>query len=144
MEIVRDTLASLNPKFQVNFRPLPAAALNQITFARQVPMVFLGWFADYPDPHDFAEPFLASNGYFPARGGYHNPQADTLIEQAVGTADVAKRKALYKQISMIAYNDLPYLFLVQPTSFVAMRSWVHGWYYNPIFPGQYYYTLYKQ
>jgi len=144
VEIVRDTLAALNPKFQVSFRPLPSAALNQITFAHQVPMVFLGWFADYPDPHDFAQPFLASDGYFPARGGYRNPQADALIAQAVGTADPAKRKVLYKQISMIAYNDLPYLFLVQPTSFVAMRSWVHGWYYNAIFPGQYYYTMYKQ
>jgi len=143
VEIVRDTLAALNPKFQVSFRPLPSAALNQITFAHQVPMVFLGWFADYPDPHDFAQPFLASDGYFPARGGYRNPQADALIAQAVGTADPAKRKVLYKQISMIAYNDLPYLFLVQPTTFVAMRSWVHGWYSNPIFPGQSYYTIYK-
>ena len=45
---------------------------------------------------------------------------------------------------MIAYNDLPYLFLVQPTFYYTMRSWVHGWYYNPIFPGQYYYTMSKR
>jgi len=143
-EIVRDTLQALNPKFQVNFRPVPAAALNQLALSNKGPVYFLGWFADYPDPHDFAQPFLAANGYFPVRGGYRNPEADRLIDQAVATADPAKRKALYRQLSMIAYNDLPYLFLVQPTTFVTMRSWVHGWYYNPIFPGRYFYTMYKR
>ena len=39
---------------------------------------------------------------------------------------------------------LPYLFLVQPVTYYTMRSWVHGWYYNPIFPGQYFYTISKR
>jgi peptide/nickel transport system substrate-binding protein len=144
VEIMRDSLAAVNPKFQISFRPLPAAALNQITFEHKVPLALLGWFADYPDPHDFAQPFLFSNGYFPTRGGYHNPQADALVTQAVATADPAKRKAIYRQLSMVAYNDLPDLFMVQPTTYLTMRAWVHGWYYNPIFPGQYFYTMYKQ
>src|SRR5579884_3912053 len=142
--ILRDDVQALNPKFQLSFRPVPASALNEILFSHKGTMYFLGWFADYPDPHDFAQPFLSANGYFPVRGGYNNPEADRLIDQAVATADPAKRAAIYKQLSMIAYNDLPYLFLVQPTTYYTMRSWVHGWYYNPIFPGQYYYTLYKQ
>ncbi len=29
-------------------------------------------------------------------------------------------------------------------TFFPMRSWVHGWYYNPIFPGQYFYTISKR
>ncbi len=142
--ILRDDVQALNPKFQINFRPVPASALNDLLFSHKGTMYFLGWFADYPDPHDFAQPFLSANGYFPVRGGYNNPEADRLIDQAVGTADPAKRASIYKQISMLAYNDLPYLFLVQPTTYYTMRTWVHGWYYNPIFPGQYYYTLYKQ
>jgi peptide/nickel transport system substrate-binding protein len=143
-EIVRDDVQALNPKFQIAFRPVPASTLNSLLFSHKGTMYFLAWFADYPDPHDFAQPFLASAGYFPVRGGYHNADADRLIDQAVGTTDPAQRKALYKQLSMIAYNDLPYLFLVQPTTFFTMRSWVHGWYYNPIFPGQYFYTIYKR
>jgi len=134
-EIVRDDVQALNPKFQIAFRPVPASTLNSMLFSHKGTMYFLGWFADYPDPHDFAQPFLASAGYFPVRGGYHSADADRLIDQG---------KALYKQVSMIAYNDLPYMFLVQPTTYFTMRSWVHGWYYNPIFPGQYFYTLYKQ
>jgi len=143
-QIVKDTVGALNPKFQIDSRPVPASTLNQLLFAHKGTMYFLGWFADYPDPHDFAQPFLSSNGYFPVRGGYRNPEADRLIDEAVSTADPAKRKALYKQLSMIAYNDLPYLFLVQPVTYYTMRSWVHGWYYNPIFPGQYFYTISKR
>ncbi len=142
-QIVKDTVQALNPKFQIESRPVPSSTLNSLLFAHKGTMYFLGWFADYPDPHDFAQPFLAANGYFPVRGGYQNPEADRLIDEAVGTADPAKRKALYRQLSMIAYNDVPYLFLVQPVQYFTMRSWVRGWYYNPIFPGQYFYTIHK-
>jgi peptide/nickel transport system substrate-binding protein len=143
-QIVKETVGALNSKFQIDSRPVPSSTLIQLLLARKGTMYFLGWFADYPDPHDFAQPFLSANGYFPTRGGYRNPDADSLIDQAVGTADAAKRKALYKQLSMIAYNDLPYLFLVQPVRYYTMRSWVLGWYYNPIFPGQYFYTMSKR
>jgi len=143
-QILIDSVTALNPKFQIGSRPVPASALNSLLFAHKGTMYFLGWFADYPDPHDFAQPFLAADGYFPVRGGYHNPEAERLIDQAVSTPDPAKRRAIYKQISMIAYNDLPYLFLVQPVTYYTIRSWVHGWYYNAIFPGQYFYPLYKQ
>jgi peptide/nickel transport system substrate-binding protein len=143
-QIVKDTAEAINPKFQIAFRPVPSSTLNDLLFSHKGTMYFLGWFADYPDPHDFAQPFLSANGYFPVRGGYRNPEADRLVDQAVGTADPEKRKALYKQLSMIAYNDVPYLFLVQPVTYYAMRSWVHGWYYNPIYPGQYFYTISKR
>jgi len=143
-QIVKDTIGALNPKFQIDSRPVPSSTLIQLLLAHKGTMYFLGWFADYPDPHDFAQPFLSANGYFPTRGGYRNPDADRLIDQAAGTTDPAKRKALYKQLSMIAYNDLPYLFIVQPTTYYTMRSWLHGWYYNPIFPGQYFYTMSKR
>ncbi len=142
-EIIRDSMAALNPKFQVSFRPVPASTLADILLNHRGTMIFTGWFADYPDPHDFAQPFLASNGYYPTRGGYRNAQADQLIQQAVNTTDPARRTALYRQLSMISYNDVPYLFLVQPTTFYTMRSWLHGWYYNPVIPQSCFYTLYK-
>jgi len=124
-QIVRDVVERLNPKFQIDSRPIPASALNELVFAHKGTMYFLGWFADYPDPHDFAQPFLAANGYFPVRGGYRNADADRLIDQAVSTADPAKRKALYRELSMIDYNDVPYLFLIQPVQYYTMRTWVH-------------------
>ena len=143
-QIVKDTIQALNPKFQIDSRPVQSSSLIQLLRSHKGTVYFLGWFADYPDPHDFAQPFLAANGYFPQRGSYRNPEADRLVDEAVSTADPAKRKAVYRQLSMIAYNDVPYLFLVQPVTYFTMRSWVHGWYYNPIFPGQYFYTISKR
>jgi len=142
-QIVKDTVEALNPRFQIDARPVPSSVYRQLRQAHQGPLYFLGWPADYPDPHDFAEAFLAASGRFPQWGGYRNPEADRLIDEAASTADPATRKALYRQLSVIAYNDLPYLFLVQPVAYVALRVWVHGWYYNPIFPGQYFYTINK-
>jgi peptide/nickel transport system substrate-binding protein len=143
-QIIKETAAALNPKFQIDTRPVQGSTLNSLIFAHKGTMGMSGWFADYPDPHDFAQPILAANGYYPTRFGYKNPEADRLVDEAVSTADPAKRKALYRQLAMIAYNDLPCLFIVQPVTFYTMRSWVHGWYYNPIFPGQYFYTISKR
>lgn len=142
-QIIKETAASLNPKFQIDARPVQGSTLNSLIFAHKGTIGLSGWFADYPDPHDFAQPILAANGYYPTRYGYKNPEADRLVDEAVSTADPAKRKALYRQLAMIAYNDLPCLFIVQPVTFFTMRSWVHGWYFNPIFPGQYFYTISK-
>jgi len=44
----------------------------------------------------------------------------------------SERAAIYKQITKIAYDEVPELYIDQRTSFFVMRSWVHGWYYNPI------------
>jgi peptide/nickel transport system substrate-binding protein len=141
--MIRDTMQALNPKFQVTFRPVPSSTLNDLLFSHKGTMYFLGWFADYPDPHNFAQPFLSSAGYFPVRGGYHNPEADRLVSEAAVATNPAQRAVLYKQLSMIAYNDVPYLFLVQPTTFQALRSWVRGWYYNAIISQAAFYTMYK-
>jgi peptide/nickel transport system substrate-binding protein len=144
IQILKDDLAAINPKFQVDARPVQSSVFNALVFAHKNPLGVSGWFADYPDPHDFAQPYLASNGYYPTRYGYRNPDVDKLIDQAVGTPDPARRRALYRQITAVYNNDLPYMFVVQPVTFYPMRSWVRGWYYNAIFPGQYFYPLFKQ
>jgi peptide/nickel transport system substrate-binding protein len=128
--ILRDTVTALNPKFQIDSRPVPASSLNQLLFAHKGTMYFLGWFADYPDPHDFAQPFLAANGYFPTRGSYRNPEADRLIDQAVSTPDPAKRKALYKQIEQLISEDGPSIIPIFTTFVFPYRTKMQG--YQPI------------
>ena len=85
-QIVKDTIQALNPKFQIDSRPVQSSTLIQLLRAHKGTMYFLGWFADYPDPHDFAQPFLAANGYFPQRGSYRNPEADRLVIEGLRVA----------------------------------------------------------
>ena len=143
-QILKDSIEALNPKFKVDVRNLQWSSFLQNTSAHKGTLYALGWAVDYPDPDDFAQPFLGSNGDYPKRNGYSNPQADALVKQGAETTDPAKRAAIYKQLTKIAYNDVPSLYVAQPVGFAVMRSWVHGWYYNAVYGGLDYYTIYKQ
>jgi peptide/nickel transport system substrate-binding protein len=143
-QIIKDTVESLNPKFKMDIRNVQWSQFLQMTTAHKGTYYALGWAADYPDPDDFALPFLASTGTYPKQNSFKNAQADALVKQAAESADPAQRVAIYRQLTRIAYNDVPQVYTVQPTTFKVMRSWVHGYYYNEIYGGEDYYPLYKE
>jgi hypothetical protein len=47
----------------------------------------------------------------------------------------------------IEHQDIPHIVIVDQVKFRTQRSWVRGWYHNPILPdapyGGYFYPLYK-
>jgi peptide/nickel transport system substrate-binding protein len=76
------------------------------------------------DP-DFMSQFYLSGNAKP--GGinftdYKNPQIDKLFDDARATADIAKRKELYKQIQGILLDDLPLASLVLPVDTMAVQK----------------------
>jgi peptide/nickel transport system substrate-binding protein len=133
-QIVKDVVESLNPKFKVDIRNVQWSTFLGATAAHKGTLYALGWLADYPDPDDFAQPFLASTGNYPARNSFSDPRVDQLVKDGATTTDPVKRAGIYKQLTKLAYEDVPGIYEAQPTLFVAMRSWVHGWYYNAIIP----------
>ncbi len=142
--IIKDVIESLNPKFKVDIRNLQWSSFLQNTNAHKGTMYALGWAVDYPDPDDFAQPFLSSKGDYPKRNSYSNSEADRLVQEAAASSDPAQRKELYKKLTQIAYNDVPGIYAAQPTQFKVMRSWVRGWYWNTVYGGEDYYPLAKQ
>jgi len=145
-QIMKDSIEALNPKFKVDIRNLQWSSFLQATNQHKGTLYALGWAVDYPDPDDFAQPFLASTGDYPKRNSFKDPNADRLVQEGAVTADPAKRAAIYRQLTKIAYDQVPSLYVAQPSAFVVMRSWVRGWYYNAVLsPGSLdYYALYKQ
>jgi peptide/nickel transport system substrate-binding protein len=143
-QIVKDAVESLNPKFKLDVRNIQWPSFLQMTNAHKGTVYALGWAVDYPDPDDFVQPFLSSKGDYPQRNSYHNAEADKLIQDAAASSDPAKRKALYRQLTQIAYNDVPGIYAAQPTAFKVMRAWVRGWYWNTVYGGEDYYPLSKQ
>ncbi len=141
--LVKDTIESLNPKFKIDIRNLQWSSFLQNANGHKGTLYALGWAVDYPDPDDFAQPFLSSKGNYPTNNSYRNADADRLVQEAAGTADPAKRKDIYKKLTQIAYNDVPGIYAAQPTAFKVMRSWVKGWYWNTVYGGEDYYTLSK-
>jgi peptide/nickel transport system substrate-binding protein len=69
----------------------------------------IGW-SGRPDPDGNAHLFLHSKGGL-NRVRYSNPKMDELLDQARMESDQGKRKALYAQVTRLAAEDAPYLWL---------------------------------
>lgn len=141
--MLKENIEALNPKFKVDIRALPWPTYLAEMDAHKLPVFFIGWLADYPDPHNFAFHFLHSKGTFPFVQKYANPEMDKLVEQAKSEPDPKKREALYFRLVDMAYKEVPQLYLVSPVVFQVLRSWVRGYYYNPVHPGTYFYPISK-
>ena len=142
-EILKYNIESLNPKFKIYIRAVEWPTFLRALVGSQLPTFIIGWLADYADPHDFVFPFMHSSGAFSAFQHYSNPQVDKLIEEGITTTNSTKREMIYRKLAVIYYDDVPSVPLYQPLGRHYERDWVKGWYYNPIFPGIYFYTLSK-
>jgi len=113
-------------------------ALRQAT-PSPFPVFYLGWAPDYADPDDYVTPFLDSDyGTFTHSTGYVNASIDALIRAAAVELDDETRAEMYYDIGMLVYEDAPYIWLWQGNNFHIERSWVSGYYFNPMYPGFYY------
>ena len=110
---------------------------------RMVPILYMGWIADYPDPDDFANPIYHENGTFPYYSGIKNHTLSLMIEQAGLELNNTIRVQMYHNISVAGYEDAMYIFPTQPTAFFVHRSWVQGFVYNMMFSNVYYYWMSK-
>jgi len=147
-QMLKRNIESLNPKFQVDIRPVDWPAFLDASNSGKLPLPVMRWGGDYPDPHDFAFPLMHSQGTFPLTQKYANPEADRLIDEALKETRMEKRKELYRRLVAIEHDDLPHLVVVDQVAYHTQRSWVGGWRYNPIYPdapyGGYFYPLFKR
>lgn len=66
-------------------------------------ILYLGWVADYPDPHSFMNVFTSTSesNYT----GWSNAAYDKLIERAVSTADEGVRAGYYREAQKLLLED---------------------------------------
>jgi peptide/nickel transport system substrate-binding protein len=84
----------------------------------------IGW-SGRPDPDGNAHVFLHSKGGL-NRVRYANPKMDELLDQARAESDTGKRKALYTQVSRLAAEDAPYIWLHHDAEIKVWGSQVKG------------------
>ena len=133
-QILQENLLSINPKFVVNVQAMQWPTLLRGMYTGLLPMFQIGWLPDFTDAHNFAVPFLHSQGTFSGWQNYNNPTADALIAQGIGSTDPAERQSVYDQLGQIYYDDVPGILLAQPVGRRYMRDWVQGFYFNPALP----------
>jgi len=137
------TLKNLNANFDVRFVGLEWATFLDYVNNHVPSLFFLGWAPDYADPDDYVVPFLRSGQFFPDRVSYSNSTLDGLIDAQSQELDPNTRLSLLQEIQRAPYYDVPYIWTVQSKSIDVFRSWIGGFYNNPMYSGNYYYVLTK-
>jgi len=155
-EMLRDFFASLStydgrtgPAFSITVVEIDWDTYLDMMEAYQLPIWNIGWLADFADADNFARPYMHSYGDFAYFQNYTADNGwgtlkDELIDHALLTPDGPDRASLYKQLQQIYYNDAPSCPLTIPTGRRWCWYWVKGWYYNALYPAQYYYSMYKE
>ncbi|MBI9096925.1 MAG: ABC transporter substrate-binding protein [Spirochaetaceae bacterium] len=135
LRILAENVNSLNPKFKVTVRSVVWAEYLDLNKNKRMPLFFIGWAPDYPDPDNYADPFMYSKGYFPAKGGYSNPEADELILKAKYSTDPKEREEAYFRLQEIYIEDAVGIVNVQSIYRQYYRTWINfdgGYYYQPV------------
>jgi peptide/nickel transport system substrate-binding protein len=155
LEILRDFFGNLStydgrtaPAFNVevvSFNPFILMYWDYTMF----PMFLGGWLADFSDADNFIRPFMHSNGdlagiqRYTAANGWGKGK-DELTDLAVKAPDGPERAVLYAELQDLYISDCPSFPIAQQRARRWQKYWVKGWYYNPLYPSDYYYDLYKE
>jgi peptide/nickel transport system substrate-binding protein len=108
----------------------------------ELPIWSIGWLADFADADNFMRPYMHSQGDFAyfqlysVDNGYALTK-DSLLDQALMETNETTRKALYRDLAMIYYNDCPSMPIVCPRGRRWTNYWVKGWYYDALYQAYY-------
>lgn len=138
------TLGLVNGTISVDVQGLDwAGAYLPAVRGRLLPIFFLGWGPDYPDPDDYAQPFYHERGTYAVRISLNDHNLTAMVDEAAYEPDEADRLAIYSEMSWYVYEHAYFLWLSQTTNFHVERKWISGWYFNPMYAGDYFYVLSK-
>ena len=143
-EILAGNLATVNELFLVETLGLPWPAYLRAQRAKQIPLMTGGWLEDIHDPHNWYQPY--TTGTYGGRQSLPQDVKDQfkdILNRGVSETDPAKRAEIYKEANQLYYDLAVGVPLEVATSHGFAQRWVQGVILNPIFPGFYYYTIYK-
>jgi peptide/nickel transport system substrate-binding protein len=135
-EILKAGLEAVNPKFNVIALGMPWAVLLESRRQGKIPATISGWVEDYHDPHNWAQPFLYSQGNYGRVINLRKDLADKidgLILAGAKETDQAKRKPIYEEIQKIATDEAINIWMYQSLDGIHFQKWVNGFYYNPAY-----------
>lgn len=142
--MMAENISALNPKFQLDVQAMDWGEYLTAIQQHRLPVFVVGWGADYPDPHNFAFPYLHSNGFYSKYIGYDNPEADRLIKMGIETAAIDERRKIYHKIQDIWAEDIPGVTVIQRLGAKGFTDTINGYHPNPMYQGTYtfFYHLY--
>jgi len=95
-------------------------------------MVLVEWGPDFLDPDAWADAFFRRGGTVAKRIAYENPRITELVAAAKREVDPDRRATLYREIQKIAFEDAPYVTLLQPKTYAGLNPAIKGYAIHPI------------
>jgi len=143
--IFEANIEKLNPKFKIDVRGVDWSTYLDKMIGTKMPLFIIGWLADFPDPHNFVTPFMASDGTFSGWQGegmveMAEEHFDPLIEKAMETVDTEERKKAYYELQKLAHDKAIDVWLPQAEGTRVLRSWVQNVPFNPMFANSWSYA----
>ena len=156
----------LRGMFVIEVQDLPWPSYLKYMDAGQLSLFFLGWFEDYAHPDNWVRPYMHSTDAFAMNQHFDTIKDveftpvyatwlptktydtlqdlfDELITLASRETDFAKAEKLYFELNRLAHEWAINVGHIQLLARHYQQLWVHGWYFNPAFPGEYFYALWK-
>ena len=134
-QLLKDNIESLGVNVKVNVVGLPFNQLLDKAQKQQIPAQIAGWSPDYIATDDYIVPYFSSEGYFPTQTGFRDAEMQAKIDAAVRETDPAKQAAAWKEINRMGVEKYVYLFLDQRSQVHIERTYVQGYYYDPLHSG---------
>jgi len=143
-DILAANLGTINELFSVETVGLPWPTFLRTLRASEAPYFVSGWLEDIHDPHNWYQPYMV--GTYAVRQNMPEDllaQFQELLSAGVTETDPAKRDTIYKEANALYYENVPTVLLATATSHGFEARWVQGTVHNPLFPGGFYYTMWK-
>jgi ABC-type transport system substrate-binding protein len=112
---------------------------------KKVPIVWTGWFEDFPDPNDFFEPILSCASAVPGTFNepwYCNPKVDAFAHKLKSMTNRAERLRLYPQLDKMMMKDAPVVPVYHPVYYDIHSFALHNYSYNNVW--EYDFTRYTK
>lgn len=123
---------------------LPWPTFLRTLRASQAPYFASGWIEDIHDPHNWYQPYMV--GTYAGRQKLPadlTAQFSDILGRGVAATDPAERQKIYEEANALYFEQVPTILLATATTHSFVPRWVHGRILNPIFFGDYFYTMYK-
>ncbi|MBS3813689.1 ABC transporter substrate-binding protein, partial [Candidatus Bipolaricaulota bacterium] len=144
-DIFEANIEKINPNFEIKVRGVDWSTYLDQMIGTKMPLFIIGWLADFPDPHNFVTPFMASDGTFSGWQGegmveMAEEHFDPLIEKAMETVDTDERQKIYYELQKLAHDEAIDVWLPQAEGTRVLRTWVQDVPFNPMFANSWSYA----
>jgi peptide/nickel transport system substrate-binding protein len=135
-EILQANLLAIDPKFQVSIIPMDwKTGILPLIKTKLATCYQIGWGADYPHAANFVVPFMRTTGTYAKYQSYGSPALNAKIDAALLEPNPVTQLADYYELQQIFYDDAPGFMTVQPLGRRFFTKYIHGFYFNPMIPG---------